>query len=155
MSREIITVDNALVRSRGKWLSTHVGTYHDTVTMALAIKRAGKITSVRQIVRAQYGRVTDCMEIYVRGRVWKSVNLLLEADKPAYPIYDKNGHHKVIGLKVIAYYNATDLTALTAYLDACVERNEITLAKVNLLKHIVEALRKSGNGNGNGNGNEK
>jgi hypothetical protein len=145
MSREIV-ISNALVRHRGRWLSVHVGTYHDVVTMALATKRKGKITSVRDITRAQYGRVTDCMEIYVRGRMWRAVNMLLKAGEPTYPIYDANGHHKVIGLKVIARYTDKDMAALNVYLDMAVKRNEIAFDKVNLIRTVMDKLRSQLNG---------
>jgi hypothetical protein len=142
MSREIIKIDNALQRRRGRWISSDVGTYRDVVTMALAIKRAGKITTVLDITRAQYGRLTDVMEEYARSRVWKAVNLLLEDGIVAYPIYDELGHHKVIGIKVITEYSKQDIDALTKYQDQAEQRGDIAKDKVKLLKRAVAKLRK-------------
>ena len=142
MSREIIQVANALVRRRGHWVSSDLGTYRDVVTMALAIKRAGKITTVMDITRAQYGRLTDDGEIYVRGRVWRAVNLLLEDNMVAYPIYDELGHHKVIGIKVITEYTKEDIDALAKYQEQAEQREDISKDKVRLIKRAIAKLRK-------------
>jgi len=143
----------ALVRRKGRWVSVEPGTYRDAVTIALVTKHPGKLVSIEAIATVQYGEkaVTDDLVVYCRGQAWRAVNLLLGAGIPAYPFYDPDGHHRVLGIVMVKHYTERDMAALESYLESAEAREEIATAKVDLLKRIIARYRKTkqlGNGNG-------
>lgn len=140
-SRSIINKPELSVDSRGKEVSTRMGQYSDMVTVQLAQKHQGKMVSVKDIVRVQYGRMNDRNETYVRNKLTKAVNILLQAGIPAFPIYDSAGYHKKIGIKVITEYNVDDYDALTKYQEAAVTRGDLSREKAELIQQAMEKLK--------------
>jgi hypothetical protein len=129
------------VDDKGKEISTRLGQYNDAVTAQLAQKHAGKVVTIGQITKVQYGR-RGSREQYVRSRLTKAVNMLLKAGIPAFPVYDDKGHHKKIGIKVVAEYNAEDYASLNEYQESAVARGEISRAKADLITAAMEALKR-------------
>jgi len=134
--------ESAIVRHKGKWVSAYPGTYRESVTLALAVKKPDKVLTVTQITIAQYGRWTRDTEIYTRGRIWHALNTLLGAGFPCYPLYDPSGHHKLIAIKLVTVYTEQDLAGLEAYLEQNEAREDIACSKVRLVKSIIAAYKK-------------
>jgi hypothetical protein len=137
--RAELTVDD-----RGHEISSHIGSYSNEVTVALAKKHEGKVLPVRHITRVQYGRVSERNERYVRQRISLAVNMLLRSGIPAYPIYNPEGRHEVMGIKVLTEYTKEDDERLTAYQDAAIARGDLSQAKAEWIKKAMEALKKMG-----------
>ena len=146
MSRRLqLTVAEAqllTINRRGKLRSQRLGVHQIAVTVAVAKKFEGRIVSVHEIAKIQFGSVNEFSERRVRKELWRAVNMLLREGIPAYPIYDKKGFGRKIGIKVVTEYNEQDWNALSEYLDAAMARNEITSDKVALIKHVMGRLRK-------------
>lgn len=126
----------------GKPTSTRIGQYSDDITAQLAKEFQGKVVSVRDIVRVQYGRLSSRNEPYVRRKITNAVNLLLKAGIPAIPIYEPEGRHKVVGIKVLTEYNEEDMELLNKYQEAAVARGELSLGKAELVKAAAQQLTK-------------
>jgi hypothetical protein len=121
--------------------SSRIGTYSNDVTVALAKKFKGKTVSIRDIVRVQYGRMNNHNEQYVRSKLTKAVNMLLQSGIPAFPVYEATGSHKKVGIKVISEYNEEDFQQLTEYQDAAVTRGDLSYEKAELVKSVARGLK--------------
>lgn len=146
MSRSVIRKPELSIDSKGKEASTRMGQYSDQVTMQLAQKHQGKIVTVRDIVRVQYGRMNNRNEEYVRNRLTKAVNSLLRAGIPAFPVYEAIGHHRKIGIKVVTEYNKEDFEQLTNYKDAAVNRGDLSRDKADLIANAMATLKVTSEG---------
>ena len=132
-----------IIEPNGEFKSNRLGTYSDDVTMSLAQKFAGKIVTVRDIARVQFGRVSYHSEQRVRRSISRAVNMFLRDGILAIPVYEETGRHKVVGVKVISEYNAEDMSAVEAYANMAKSRGDISAEKYDFLKQQIEKLRPS------------
>ena len=138
MTKQIQKKPELTIGQNGRVISSRIGQYSDNVTAELARKFSGKIVSVRDIARVQYGRLNSHNEQYVRRKVTRAVNVLLESGIPAFPIYETTGRHKVVGIKVLAEYNEEDMEQLREYQETAVKRGEISLAKAKAIEEAAD-----------------
>lgn len=139
-----------IIRKDGELTSPDVGVYHHSITVALAKRYAGRMLTTAAIAKVQFGEVNEDTERWVRQRMPVAINMLLLDGVPCYPIYDKGGYHKKLGMKVIVKYNEHDYNELNSYLQTFIIRDETWVAKIKLIQGLMNTLRKQlGNGNGN------
>lgn len=131
-----------IIDERGRAISTRIGQYSDAITIALAKKHNGKQVSVRDIVRCQFGRMNPRNEQYVRRKLYKAVNTLLESGIPAMVIYEEGGHRRVKGIKVITQYDAADVTMLEDYMESAVLRGQLSQHKAEIINSAITKLKE-------------
>lgn len=124
-----------LVEVDGRELSTRVGTYSNDVTVAFVKKHRDKVITSRDVTRMQYGRLTRQNEDYVRRKFSLAVNTLQAQNILAYLLYETEGRHKVVGVKIWVG-DERDKIDFPIYLERARARKEISEERYNVLTRL-------------------
>lgn len=140
MSREIINRESWLVGPRGREVSKYKGTYYNDATIALLERNPGRMVSVVEISKMQFGDRGKDKDLirYVARRLNDAINIMLyDEQRLAFLFYETFGRGRVIGAKL--FDPKTDQKAFDRWLSRYVRREEQTSDKLARIELCLKA----------------
>lgn len=127
-----------IVRRNGSEISTHVGIYHHSITVELALRHRSRLVTVEEIAKVQFGRATLPFIHFVRSKLWYDVNLLIDRDELAIMKYEDAGYRRIVGLKL--FNPKTDKSMFSIWFERYTKRRNQTISKIEKVEKLHALL---------------